>query len=321
MTRMMMTLAAVLVALLAASLLTACGGGGGHIATRQSAPPASPDHPSEPAATEDAPSTPSEPEKEPAETADAGAGPGAAGRDITLIGDSPTLCERFPVLPQCQEDAGETPSGEDTVSPPLTGAAQLDRNAGSYQQGGTVTYSRTITAVCVPGPCRFSGTFSGARTAYTYHQWGLWARVGATTLFRADIRRTDDPFSLSGENVRHVEGSRSGSRPARGAATWTGAVRAYDAHPDAYETPVTGDARLSVDFDRSAVSARFTGLSRGHPDLSWDAMRIDAQGTFRQGTDQSITPAIRGAFYGADHQGVAGTFSSARLDGVFGATR
>ncbi len=238
----------------------------------------------------------------------------------TVIFDPiPSFCDRFPSLSQCQED--DTIPGDAAETVNLSGPATL-ADHGSYRRTGTATYSQTSTSVCVPGPCtnRFPGTFQGTRTAYGYSEWGFWARVGGATLFRADIRRSDDVFSPG--NVRHVEGSRSGSRPTGGAAaTWTGHVRAYEAHPDTYGTPVEGTARLSVDFGGSTLSADLTGFSRGHPDLSWSLVRIGPRGEFSQGPDRSTTPAISGAFYGAEHQGVAGRFSSATLDGVFGAAR
>ncbi len=237
-----------------------------------------------------------------------------------VIGDPvdpiPSLCDQFPSLSQCQEDDTIPGDAAETVKP--SGPATL-ADHGSYGTG-TATYSQTSASVCVPGPCanRFPGTFQGTRTAYGYSEWGFWARVGGATLFRADIRRFDDVFSPG--NVRHVEGSRSGTRPAGGAIR-TGRVRAYEAHPDTYGTPVEGTARLSVDFGGSTLSADLTGFSRGHPDLSWSSVRIRPQGEFSWGRDGSTTPAISGAFYGAEHQGVAGRFSSVTLDGVFGAVR
>lgn len=99
---------------------------------------------------------------------------------------------------------------------------------------------------------------------------------------------------------------------------WTGGVRAYDAHPDSFGAPVTGTARLEVDFSAATVDVDFTGFSGGHPSLSWDALRV-SNGRFHH--TRGAYSEITGAFYGAEHQGVAGRFKSRRFDGVFGATR
>ena len=211
--------------------------------------------------------------------------------------------EDSPLLELLQPDDDDTDSDPD--SGPLEGPASL-QCVGTARQTGTSTYS----VANVWG--RFPGIFAGTRPAYSFNNWGLWAKVGNATLFRADIR--PDTFGLA----RHVEGSQSGSNPVSGSAVWTGDVRAYDAHPDTFGTPITGAARLEVDFRAATVDVDFTSLSGGHADLSWDGLRI-RNGRFRD--TSGAYKEIRGAFYGAEHQGVAGTFRSDRLDGVFGATR
>ena len=198
---------------------------------------------------------------------------------------------------------------DDTNSEALEGPAVLERT-GTAQRSGTTTYAETN----VGG--RFPGTFSGTRPAYSFNNWGLWARVGSATLFRADIR--PNTFGITGF-TRHIEGTQSGSRPVSGAAVWTGGVYAYDAHPDTFGAPVTGTARLEVDFSAATMDVDFTGFSGGHADLSWDGVTISTNGRFyvaRGGHNEMF-----GAFYGAEHQGVAGKFTQGRLDGVFGATR
>ena len=226
---------------------------------------------------------------------------GLTGQRSSSVNDRPASNLVFP--PVDEDEEGDT--DEDTNPNPLEGPAVLE-SVGSAQQTGTTTYSE----VNVGG--RFPGTFSGTRPYYSFSNWGLWAKVGDRTLFRVDIR--SGTFALT----RHVEGSQSGSNPVSGSAVWTGGVRAYDAHPDTYGTPVTGTARLEVDFSATTVDVDFTGFSGGHPDLSWDGLRI---GNGRFGDQRAGYREITGAFYGAEHQGVAGKFQSPRLDGVFGATR
>ena len=162
---------------------------------------------------------------------------------------------------------------------------------------------------------RFPGTFVGTRPVHSFNNWGLWAKVGSATLFRVDIRSSTSAFS---DYIRHIEGGQSLSNPVSDSAVWNGGVRAYDAHPDTYGTPVTGAARLEVDLSAATVDVDFTGFSGGHPDLSWDGLRI---GNGRFSDQRGAYSEIIGAFYGAEHQGVAGKFKSRRLDGVFGATR
>ena len=206
------------------------------------------------------------------------------------------------------DDPEPEPDPEDPE--PLSGPATLS-NVGTSRQSGMATYS----VVNLGG--RFPGTFSGSRPVYTFDNWGIWAKVGNDTLFRVEIRdRTD---GLSGFS-RHIDAGhgQSGSKPTSGAAVWTGGVRAWDAHPDTFGTPVTGTARLEVDLSASTMDVDFTGFSGGHPDLSWDNLQISSNGRFGR---QQVGNEIIGAFYGAEHQGVAGNFKSSRLDGVFGATR
>ena len=212
-----------------------------------------------------------------------------------------------PVVQPPAEDEEEEESEPEPVPKALEGPATL-QSVGTARQTGTATY----TEVNVGG--RFPGTFMGTRPAHSFNNWGLWATVGGETLFRVDIR--PDRFGLS--PALHIEGGQSLSNPVSGSAVWTGGVRAYDAHPDTYGTPVTGTARLEVDFSAATMDVDFTGFSGGHPDLSWDGLRI-SNGRF--GDQRGGYREIIGAFYGAEHQGVAGRFQSPRLDGVFGATR
>ena len=94
-------------------------------------------------------------------------------------------------------------------------------------------------------------------------------------------------------------------------------MSAFDTHSDDGWTPVSGTARLAVDFGSATVDVDFTDFEAGHGDVSWRSLRLRA-GAFSHTRDGS---AIEGAFYGSDHQGAAGTFHRDRLQGVFGAVR
>ena len=81
--------------------------------------------------------------------------------------------------------------------------------------------------------------------------------------------------------------------------------------------PVSGNARLEVDFDDTTVDIDFTDFEAGHDDMSWQALSI-RNGAFR---DTRGLATIAGAFYGTEHQGAAGKFDRDHLQGVFGAVR
>ena len=120
-----------------------------------------------------------------------------------------------------------------------------------------------------------------------------------------------------------VVGSQSGTSPVTGSAVWTGGVRAYEANVEelspgteyTFYASVEGDARLEVDFTAVTVDVDFTDFDNGQADMSWDGLIMD-NGEFGSGTT-----SIDGSFYGADHEGAAGTFARDGLTGVFGAVR
>ena len=141
--------------------------------------------------------------------------------------------------------------------------------------------------------------------------WNTSARLGGDTLFSAFIY---DDNSVS------VLGSASGSNPVSGSAVWTGNVGAYDVRVGAADdsfglarTPITGNARLEMDFGTATLDVDFTNFTQGHADMSWRDLGL-TNGAFGDAT-------IGGAFYGTGHEGVAGHFTRDQLRGAFGATR
>ncbi len=193
---------------------------------------------------------------------------------------------------------------------PVPAEALTIAEIGAFHATGTTAYASTN----IGG--RFPGRFSGERSSYSFEEWGLWAKLDDQTLFKLAIKDDDSLFSLSGL-VRVVEGTGVGSNPSNGSAVWTGNVRAHDVHPDSYGTPVTGDARLEVDFGANTIDVMFENFSGGHTAKTWQNLHL-SNGAFdyRHGYN-----TISGAFYGTEHQGVAGKFTHDRLDGVFGALR
>ena len=164
---------------------------------------------------------------------------------------------------------------------------------------------------------------------YNYDDWGFWAKQFGQDIFGALIDRNLEESSLFpgisylGDPFGRIEGTPSGINPVSGTAVWSGKVRAFESltgilsYEEVNYAPVNGNARLGVDFSDATVDVDFTGFDRGHSDMSWRNLRIQG-GTF---TDSRVRPTIGGAFYGNDHQGVAGTFNYANLQGVFGAVR
>ncbi len=203
---------------------------------------------------------------------------------------------------------GEPPPDDDMAGTPADSAmlAQI----GTARRTGTSSYSVTT----VGG--RFPGTFSGTRPVYDFGDWGVEVTQGASTLFKAVIRENTNIFSSDDYDL-HTEGTRTGSNPALGSAVWTGDVRAYDAHPEKLGTPVEGSARLEMDFSAVTIDVDFTGFSGGHADMAWDGLAL-TNGAF---SHRSGFESLNGAFYGAGHEAVGGTFKRDRLDGVFGALR
>ncbi|MDE0030019.1 MAG: hypothetical protein OXU42_11535 [Deltaproteobacteria bacterium] len=165
-----------------------------------------------------------------------------------------------------------------------------------------------------------SGTVGPLDHFLAYDDWGFWGTQFGDSLFGAFVtQRVDD---LGGGRRSYyapggrVSGTPAGNNPASGSAVWSGKVRAVDASDNRW-TPVSGDARLEVDFGRATIDVDFTELEAGHGDMSWRALRI-RNGAFAhtQGSD-----SLSGAFYGIRHKGAAGTFRRDGLRGVFGAAR
>ncbi|MXW86564.1 MAG: hypothetical protein F4Z55_11995 [Boseongicola sp. SB0667_bin_21] len=163
---------------------------------------------------------------------------------------------------------------------------------------------------------RFPGTFTGVRNLYSFEDWGLWAKQGEETFFKVPISDDDSLFALD-DYATSVAGTPTRSNPVSGSAIWIGTVRAYDAHPDTYGTPVTGEARLEVDLSAATIDVALSNFTEGHSDMSWRNLSLHS-GAFSSRNDNGT---ISGAFYGTGHEGVAGEFSRDRLDGVFGALR
>ena len=166
-----------------------------------------------------------------------------------------------------------------------------------------------------------------------FHRWGVWGgilRDDAVTCQAIGCPPAGDTifmvyfnYEIDGTVGTMTQGTRSGTSPAMGSAVWTGDVKAYETEDVVnFEgtsattyAPVEGDARIEVDFTAITVDVDFTNFDNSRADMSWDGLAMD------NGAFWDETAGIEGSFYGADHEGAAGTFARDGLTGVFGALR
>ena len=155
---------------------------------------------------------------------------------------------------------------------------------------------------------------------YSYNQWGFWAKQFQENIFGAFLEQESTrtgSITTYYTPYGRIEGTPTGHRPVSGSAVWSGKVRAFETHLRG-NVPISGNAHLEVDFSDSTIDIDFTDFEAGHSDMSWQSLQL-VEGAFR---DPQVGQAtIQGAFYGTEHQGVAGTFDRDRLRGVFGARR
>ncbi|MCY4488747.1 MAG: hypothetical protein OXF11_16760 [Deltaproteobacteria bacterium] len=185
-------------------------------------------------------------------------------------------------------------------------AAKVTGSFGAQRMADTVTLRES-------GATRDLGTF------FAFDDWGLWGEQFGEALFGAFLAQTvrqEGTVNYYSFPAGRLEGSVSGANPVSGSAVWSGKVRAVDGSGTTW-TPVSGDARLEVDFGGATVDVDFTNLGTGYGDMSWSGLRI-VNGAFRHTLGNAN---LSGAFYGTQHQGAAGTFRRSDLTGVFGAVR
>ena len=165
------------------------------------------------------------------------------------------------------------------------------------------------------GTVRMLGSVDGSGF-YAFDDWGFWGRQFQESIFGAFVHQRVERTSYFSPHGR-IEGTLSGSNPVTGTAVWSGKARAFDTQSGAGWVPVSGNARLEVDFGDATVDVDFTDFEAGHANMSWNSLSLRA-GAFSHTQDGAT---IEGAFYGSEHQGAAGKFQRDHLDGVFGAVR
>ena len=210
-------------------------------------------------------------------------------------------------------DTGDTGSTEPTgPTDGATPAAELSI-VGEYQPVAVGDAAGTVTA--------------------EFHRWGLWGgipREDAAACTAIGCPPPGDTIFLAyldqdtgGSVTLTVNGIRSGSSPQAGSAVWSGDVLGYasekvvgaDGTAVAAYAAVRGDARLAADFETDTVAVEFTAFDDGRRDVSWNGLAMEA------GAFGTADGSIEGSFYGAEHEGAAGTFARGGLAGVFGVLR
>ena len=211
-----------------------------------------------------------------------------------------------PAEPETGSMEPETGSMEPATSPTLS-------TLGAYQSAPIDDVGDAFTAV--------------------FHRWGVWGgilrddavtctAIGCPPRGRHDlygVHQPRDRWDRQHDDARHAVGNlaRDGERclDRRCLAYETKDVENFEGTSVTTYSPVEGDARLEVDFTAITVDVDFTNFDNSRADMSWDGLAME-NGAFGNGA-----AGIEGSFYGADHEGAAGTFARDGLTGVFGALR
>ena len=206
------------------------------------------------------------------------------------------------------------PSQEEAAGSFHHNAMSVTGSFGARRMSDAVTLEESGTATPIGNVADGSGFDA-------YDDLGFWGKQFDETVFGSFIAHKISTAPEGGilyeGPYSRIAGEPTGSNPVSGTAVWSGQVRAVDTLADTSYLPVSGTARLEVDFSDATLDVDFTDFDQGHDDLSWQSLRL-TEGAF-QGKQSNAT--IDGAFYGTEHQGTAGTFNNDRLEGIFGAVR
>ena len=164
---------------------------------------------------------------------------------------------------------------------------------------------------------------------HAYDGWGLWSTLGGDPLFVVALHGTGratgrcHPAADCIPWIEHqievsIVGNRTGTNPTIGTALWMGDARAVGPSGK----PEEGAAFLEADLDAATIDVAIALETDGPfwadvPMTNGVFSRVD-----REPRDHfHLGSSISGAFYGAEHEAVAGSFRHERLIGVFGAAR
>ena len=204
-----------------------------------------------------------------------------------------------------------------TAAPPFRGAVSI-RETGrvlrtlAYAPIGTVGGVTVVHGVVARDDGSMTSILGG---------WMRYSFFGS----RAEEKRSGGREGpLSGLDAQGVALGRSADfGPHSGLEIHSGAMVGRSADPaDAPVWPgVTGDAAVTVDFERRRVDMRFTNVTetdtgRPLPEMAWTGLALSTDGSFG-----ANDPTIRGRLFGGGHAEAAGVFERDRLVGAFGAAR
>ena len=150
---------------------------------------------------------------------------------------------------------------------------------------------------------------------------GLWGEENIAWTFFDHGYGFDGRYEYYGSRIA---GESPGSNPA-GDATYTGVMAGSIVEKDSavpLNTPdwVMGDAELTFGLADNTLGASFTNIvslasGTAHDDLDWEDVSV-VDGAFDDGGTGDY---LRGAFFGAGHEEIAGAFEQNSIAGVFSA--
>jgi hypothetical protein len=208
------------------------------------------------------------------------------------------------------------PSGRPVVVA-LSGLGPFDTYEPRQPRNGIRVYHGTASATRPPNRVDALG-------------FGAWLGHSAFSVNALDhsALRGDQGYVATGVSFQALSyGNDSGSRPAGGAASWTGAMEGVKSVRGATEfQTVGGDARVTVDLSGAVAGVAFTNVFNRvtdgrEPPMRWTGMAIGDDGAFSAPEDTSGRTTLVGTFYGPGHQEVGGVFERAGIAGAFGAVR
>ena len=156
-------------------------------------------------------------------------------------------------------------------------------------------------------------------TQLSFQTYGGWLTDSVFGVTLLDVTENDTTTSRI---ASFSFGKATGSRPAgRDLVRWTGSMVGMNTDEDIFQGDASAEIDLADTNGRSITGIQFTNvvnIDTGNSvgTMSWTQIPIETDGTF--GTNNGD---IKGAFYGADHAEIGGTFNRNSIIGAFGAKK
>ena len=149
------------------------------------------------------------------------------------------------------------PSQEEAAGAFYHNELSMRGSFGARRMPDTVTLEASGTATPI-------GNVADGSGFYSFDDWGFWGKQFDETVFGAFLAHEISAAPEGGTTYTgpftRIDGEPTGSNPVSGTAVWSGQVRAADTHADNYLRPVSGTARLEVDFSRCHPRRRLHGF-------------------------------------------------------------